>query len=474
MCTYMRRLGWFGLGGALLLSTLPADARPVAPALLCETYSDAPSCLGGQLAACETCHQPGGSTKLNVFGDDVLVGLSAEVDPPLTDEDFATHLPAVLAALEAIDSDEDGFSNSEEIAQGSYPGVSTSTPVAPTCPDDPSAYPYTFCSYDHDFALQRVSIDVCGRRSTFEQVEAMMALDEAGRRQAIHDKLDECLKTEFWISPGGQLAEMAHRKIRPVTGLQNFADFVPDYGLFVYANTGDRNVQDVLLAQYLVQITTGPLGTTYSEVSSLESQPLQADKRAGMLTTSWMLFYNTMFTAIPRSTAAQAYRAYLNFDIALQEGLTYDNPEPVDYDGAGVTAEGCIGCHRTIEALAGPFSRYNGLQGVPLTYDPARMDGLANALGKPALSTLPESGWVLGQEVDDLLEWAQVVANSDEFYRAVAEDYWKLFVGNAPSPEDPDAFAEYTEVWQSLRDDPNHRVETMLHRLIDTEAYGAP
>jgi len=473
----MRRLGWIGLGGALLLAALPADARPVAPGLLCERYPDAPACLGGKLAACQTCHVEGGSTKVNAFGSAVRAGLLAETAAPFDDSEFTLHLDDVLASIELDDSDNDGFTNLDELSQGSYPGMDTSLPSEPSCPSDPSSYPYTFCQYDYDFALQRVSIDVCGHRATFEEVEALMATGEDGKRQAIHDKLDACMPTEFWKGPTGQLGELAHRKVRPVTGLQDFADFIPDYSLFIHANTGDRNVQEVLVAQYLVSVTITPEGESiYSVVDSLPEQPLQADKRAGMLTTPWGLFYNTMFTAIPRSTAAQAYRAFLNMDIALQEGLIYETPEPTDYDGAGVTADACIGCHRTIEALAGPFSRYNGLQeGNGTTffqYDANRLEPFAGLY--PDLPNMPESGYLLGQPVDNLLEWAEVAANSDEFYQAVTEDYWKLFVGSPPTPEKPAAFEEYTALWQSLRDDDGHQVTKMLHRLIDTEAYGAP
>ncbi len=473
----MQRLGLVLLGGALLLTAVPAHARPTAPAVLCDRYPSSPSCLGGKLVACETCHTEGGGTKLNPFGAEVKTSLSAETDAPFDDNDFTLHLDDALAGIELGDADKDGFTNLDEISQGSYPGSASSVPSEPVCPSDPSKYPYTFCAYDHDFALQRVSIDVCGHRATFEEVTALDGLDSTGKRKLIHDKLDECVATEFWKGPLGQLGELAHRKIRPVTGLQDFGDPIPDYALFIYANTGDRNVQDVLLAQYLVSVALDGAGnSTYTVVDDLESQPLQHEKRAGMLTTSWVLFYNTMFTAIPRSAAAQAYRAFLNMDIALQEGLTYDTPEPTDYDGAGVTAESCIGCHRTIEALAGPFSRYNGLQEANGTsffqYDPNRLDAFAPLY--PAVPSMPESGWLLGEPVANLLEWAQVAANSDEFYQAVTEDYWKLFVGSAPTPENPEAFEEYTALWQSLRDDETHQVTAMLHRLIDTEAYGAP
>lgn len=38
-----------------------------------------------------------------------------------------------------------------------------------------------------------------------------------------------------------------------------------------------------------------------------------------MNTTQWLLVMNTMYSFLPRSTAAQAYRAYLGLDISERE-----------------------------------------------------------------------------------------------------------------------------------------------------------
>ena len=72
---------------------------------------------------------------------------------------------------------------------------------------------------------------------------------------------------------------------------------------------------------------------------------------------------NTMFTSIPRTTAAQAYRAFLGYDIAKLEGLWPVAGEPADYDNKGVGAPACAGCHATLDPLTYPFSRYEGIGG---------------------------------------------------------------------------------------------------------------
>jgi hypothetical protein len=65
------------------------------------------------------------------------------------------------------------------------------------------------------------------------------------------------------------------------------------------------------------------------------------ERRAGMLTSYWFLVFNDMFTALPRTAAAQSYRAYLGYEIAQQQALFPVNDEPVDYDLKGVTQAEC-------------------------------------------------------------------------------------------------------------------------------------
>jgi hypothetical protein len=278
------------------------------------------------------------------------------------------------------------------------------------------------------------------------------------------------------------LWNIAHEKIRPLMAFfSQRQNFFADYAIFVWTQIDGHDVRDMLTADYHVNVET-PLGEgdvsflEYSVVDDLPGQPLQRDRRAGMLTLAWPLFYNTMFTALPRTTAAQAYRAFLGLDIAKSEGLDWAiEGEPVDYDNTGVTAPECAQCHSTLDPLAYPFATYNGLQddGVIglFEYDPDRIEKhFADQF--PEMLNMPESGFIFGEPVADLIEWADVAANSDAFYVARTEDYWKLLMGRDPQPENADSYAEFTALWEDLRE--TNSVEEMLHQLIETEAYGAP
>ena len=80
--------------------------------------------------------------------------------------------------------------------------------------------------------------------------------------------------------------------------------------------SGNRDVRDLLLADYYVEASAND-SPSYRRVNTLNGQNLEPsarrnDQYAGLL-------INTMFTPIPRTTAAQAYRAYLGLDIAKSE-----------------------------------------------------------------------------------------------------------------------------------------------------------
>jgi hypothetical protein len=64
------------------------------------------------------------------------------------------------------------------------------------------------------------------------------------------------------------------------------------------------------------------------------------------------------------------------------------------------------------------------------------------------MADLPEAGVLFGQPVANLLEWAQVAANSDAFARATLLDYWKLLFGEAPRPEET---AEFDQLCKTSR-----------------------
>jgi hypothetical protein len=457
---------------AFLAVSQPAEARTVAPELFCEAVPDAAMCWEAGAAPCAVCHtqQPA----LDPYGEDVR-GALLEIANATDVAAFQEHLADALAAVATIDSDGDGVTNEEEISLGSYPGDPASQPGAAECPDEPIGWLHV-CSYDARFAFLRVWQDFCGTRPDSDSLAIFDAADDESRRALVHEALDDCLATEFWMGRDGQVWKLAHRKVRPIVEIRGFAEFDYDYGLFAYAHLDHHDVRDVLTASYIVEPSpAGTVPTTYTRFDGpLPSQPLEPARRAGMLTSAWSLLYNTMFTAIPRNAAAQAYRAHLDLDIAQLEGLEASAPVPVDYDGAGIAAPACATCHSTLDPLSYPFTRYNGLQDPLYAYDPGRMVEFATALGKPELASVPEAGRVLGQDVENLLEWASVAASSDDYFRAVAADYWKLLVGAEPSPDQGAIYADYEVVWSSLAADPEHSVFTMLHGLVDTEAYGAP
>lgn len=463
----------------LLVSAKFAHSRPVAPALFCELYSSAPTCAG-MPTSCDTCHL--GPPTVNDFGAEVRNGLSQYATAPFADGDFDQYLAQVLMEIEALDSDGDGFSNLDEIQSGTAPGLPDSFPGGAECPSAESVadLDYQVCTYDYDYVYRKVGIDFCGLPPTFEEMEAFQAMSEPDQQAEIHSLLDTCLDTEFWLGPNGVLWNVAHNKIRPVGSLIDFADYFNDYEYFVYTQIDDRDVREVLIGQYLIErveeMDGDSVRSVYQTVEIRDGQPMQPERRAGLLTSAWPLFYNTMFTALPRGTAAQAYRAFLGFDIAASEGLNWPiENEPVDFDRAGVTNPTCAGCHATLDPLSYPFSRYNGIQGDGAIglymYDPDRIDKYFVAR-YPDMATMPEAGYLMGQPVADLLEWAQVAANSDQFLMATTNDYWRRLIGEPPGLDTPDEHAEYTALWQALAQ--HHSVEQMLHGLIDTEAYGAP
>jgi hypothetical protein len=421
---------------------------------------------------------------MNAYGVDVGEALEAYIDKPFATDDFADYLGFALVDIEEIDSDGDGFSNIDELFEGSRPGDAESVPGEVVCPtaEEIADLDYKICEYDRSYVYRKTAIEFCGIPPTFEELESFRKLSSSDQDLEVHAKLDECLDTQFWQGFNGVLWSVAHNKIRPLTAFfGGETNFFADYALFTWTQTDGRDVRDMLTAGYFVEVGT-PNGEgdvsllTYTQTDELPGQPMQPERRVGLLTMAWPLFYNTMFTALPRATAAQAYRSFLGLDIAKSEGLQWGVAgEPIDYDDAGVTAAECADCHATLDPLAYPFATYNGLQEDQLIgrmmYDPDRVQKYFGTLF-PKMLNMPESGVIMGTPVNNLLEWAQVAANSDQFYIARATDYWKLLMGETPDPADAQGFAEFSAAWEGLRE--SNDIEAMLHQLIDTEAYGAP
>ncbi|WP_257447276.1 hypothetical protein [Archangium lipolyticum] len=452
-------------------------AKPPAGGVFCNTYPSAPACTGQQ-PACTYCHVA--PPQRNDFGAAVASELAPGAPRPLSDNDFAAALPTALRAVEALDSDGDGVTNLVEFQKGTLPADPRSVPAETGGCSGGTNAQYDVCRYDARFAYKRVLLDFCGLSPTYAQLKAFAALSADEQRAKLDAELDRCTQSEFWRGKNGQLWKLAHPKIRPVGSLKSgedkgaipLADYYDDYALYAYAQLDDHDARDVMTAKYYVRRETNP--TRYTKETSLPSQYVDEAHRAGNITSSWSLIYFVMFTALPRNAASQAYRGYLGYDIAKQEGLFSIPDEPRDYDAKGVTAPACAACHATLDPLSYPFRNYQGLSltafNTSARYIPNRLETYFPDVA-PNITQTPEAGYLFGQPVKDLVEWAQVGANSDAFAIAAVTDYWKLLVGHPPTPEEN---AEFVATWRRFKGTHNYSVQRMLHDLIRTEAYGAP
>ncbi|MEM6928518.1 MAG: hypothetical protein AAF602_16400 [Myxococcota bacterium] len=440
-----------------------ALARPPAPQAFCGTYPDTPPCTAGTLS-CDLCHTA--PPTLGPYGGDLADAFGA---PTTSDADFVARLPVALRDVESLDSDGDGRTNAEEIEVGSRPGT----------PDDD---PADDRSYDPGFALRRVSIDVCGRSPTPAEREAVRAA--ADPEDHVVERLRACLDSDHWLGVDGVLWTLAAPKIRP---REPFAQSIArvyerDYNLFVWTQTDDRDARELLTADYQVSRTEDS-PPTYQRRPLTGPQAPDPSTRAGMLTTSWFHSSNTMGQALPRVTAAEAYRAYLGYELSVPEGL-FAPPGPfVDYDGKGVDHPDCIDCHRTLDPLAYLFARYVGAgenrffpdaePPVPPSshFYPERLEQFVGFDGGPGLLDVPTTGALFGEPGYTLVTWAEAAADSETFARTVVLDYWRHFVGHPPGATEA---AEFEAIWRGFVTTDDYRVESMLEALVTTEAYGAP
>lgn len=443
-----------------------ALALPSAPAILCEMLPDAADCVG-RVAGCETCHTSTWPASWNAYGVDVGQALE---DP----DDFAGSLPAALLVLSSRDADGDGVANGDELLQGTNPGDRDD--AWPYCAPAPVLRDEAPLSeaFDMDRALRRLSILYCGRSPTYEERRAFAGEVPAAQYARMHEALDACLASTYWRDEG--LPRIADAKIRPIAsvGIDSpvgivIGDYEWDYRLFSYVLTEDRDARDLLLADYHVDVVDGRLVRVdglVSQDSGSGPQPLVVDRRAGMLTTQWFLSVNTMFSALPRTTAAQAYRAYLGMDIARLEGIVPVAGEPLDVDDKGVQRAECASCHSTLDPLSYAFASYNGIGGGLDrigTYDPARPTRMIDDWEAPAT-------FVFGQPVEGVRGWAEVAAESEAFQRTLALMFFRHALEREPSVDELSALAA---AWRALPED-GYSANRFLHRLIDQDAFGRP
>lgn len=472
-----------------------AWANPFMPAQLCQASPGAPACEGGQVA-CSFCHTPR-LPELNVFGGDIKKWLEQNaMKLPESVEGTAE----LLAGVATLDSDGDGITNADEIKGGTMPGVTSADLSSGRCGGVP-------CVYDHDYAYRRIRNSVCRLPANYEDFATFKALSAAEKSNKLHDLLDDCMKMNGWRGKNGVVWEIGHYKIRPIgnlklgedQGMIPAVDYYADYNIFVYTQIDGNDAREMLLADYAVkrvEIGDQTIYTKQTPTRLTDGIVMQPERRVGLLTSFWNLSVYLNYTGIARVLVAQAFTAFLGVNLAQMQGL---QPPPVseskfrDYDNKGVERPECAVCHTTVDALAYPFRNYNGLTGTtnilggqnasllssvdnlgnennltPLSYSLPRMNALAQRY--PGIQEMPEAGYIFGQRVNNLKEWATVLVNSDQFASNLVKDYWRAVIGHDPTEAEQD---EFRQVWQRFKNVHSFKVDDMMHDLINTMAFGS-
>lgn len=471
-----RLLALAGVGVASASFAPEARARPTAPRVFCETYADAPECMGRSIT-CNKCHLSTQPVAWNSYGAALMGALGGAA--------FDDNLASALVSVEDEDSDGDGLSNREEIELGTDPGDPLSQWMPRPTPEGVDNPSYAIGEYDPAYAYKRVAVLFCGASPSYEESKKFAELDGGAQMEAIHDKLSGCLESDFWIDEA--LASLAHPKIRPVkaygpdTDVQiggykiTLADYKWDYRLWQYILSGDRDARELLTATYHIGLDAA--GEWQRIEGTIPNGPMKfgggqllaPQHRAGMLTTQWNLFLNIMFAAIPRVVAGHAYREYLGLDISLNEGIMPVAGEPLDLDLKGVDAPACAQCHSTLDPLSYAFSYYEGI-------DLKHLDRTGQYRAERPMERIP--GWaeaqpgfvVLDQKVDNLVDLAREMANSREFQRNLAHTFFVYTIGHSPLPDELD---EFDAVWTAMPTD-GYSANRLLHRIVDTDAFGIP
>ncbi len=500
----------FCQGILLLFASFWAElsyGKPWASELFCQSYPASPSCAGTTIS-CSFCHkaQP---PALNNFGACMKHAIKVQADFPTTPEDFR----AAVELIQDEDCDSDGFSNMQEIQAGQLPGDERKFPTSNRCNGrsltDPLTGPWKLCAADSDYVWKKIWLDVCGEPPSYPDYMDFKKRSDSEKTTALSDQLDQCLKSNHWRGKDGVVWEIGQYKIRPVgsvkagedPGVIPIVDYYADFHLFVYSQIDGHDARDQLLADYTV--TRNLLGanrTSYTKLAPqrlLDGQVMQPDRRVGLLTTFWNLSFYLNYTGIARVLVAQAFNAYLGVSLAQMQGLNAADPALTgfaDYDSKGVTRPECAQCHLAIDPLTYPFRNYNGLTGTarvlqgqsatplqnlanlgdetnltPLSYALPRMEFLDQQF--PGIKNMPEVGYIFGQRVANLREWATVMANSDMFAANTVKDYWIVMVGHEPRS---DEMKEFEKLWRDFKGVHQYSVKAMLHDLIQTEAYSVP
>lgn len=460
------------LAGLTLALPSLAEARPNGPGAFCEQYPSSPDCLG-RLITCDTCHDSTDPVLWNSYGTAVTIALAGR--------DFDTYLSEALAAVESEDADDDGESNLDEILIGTNPGRAESLwqPLPePTGLDNPW---YSLGEYDAVLAYRRMSALYCGQSPDYATLESVRALSPSEQRERVHEDLALCLDSAYWRGRG--LRELADPRVRPLesVGIETeinlygallaLADYYWDYRLWRYVLSDDRDLRELLTAQYhVIEAGDGTLERIEGEQPNPflgGGQPLEPEHRAGMITTQWFLVINTMLSPIPRTTAAHALRSYLDMDISRHEGIFPVAGEPTDIDNKGVKAPACAQCHSTLDPLAYVFANYHGIK-YPTDngkYDEQRLVGVIDGWEPDSVTSV-----VFGESVSSVPEWAAVASESIYFRRAMTNMFVEHALGHSAMPAE---MSELAALVETLPAD-GYSANRLIHRIVDTDAFGAP
>jgi cytochrome c553 len=435
----------------LLCSSEKLLASAAAGVELCKKYPESTYC-DAPVNACKTCHSS--PPTLNAFGEEVRVHLGG----PLV-----SAVVASMVSIEEGDADGDGVSNIDELKQKGAPGNPDIKPAGKVA-----------LVYDESIAMKRLKALYCGESVTFELMQKLEAADD--KKAMLHAELNTCLSSEYWKKEA--LFRLADKKIQPL-GAVGFggnvviSDFRWDYRLFAYIMSDDRDVRELLSAQYHIDESGKRVeGKQAREelpqilgqrIVIAGGQPLQADRRAGMITTQWFLTFYTMFASLPRNTASQAYREYLGVDIAKGEGLSPIPNEPRDVDNKNVKQAACAVCHSTLDPLSYAFSTYSGIE-------TSVVEILLNASGSYNAERQPweAQGYILGKPTKDLMDWANQARNSDLFKQNIVRLMFRQAMSRDVLPHEQ---ADFEKMWKSMPED-KYSLNKLLHRLIETTSFG--
>jgi hypothetical protein len=450
----MKRLV-FAIAGLWQLCSVTALAIPQNTRFFCEGYPGSPLCVN-QATVCTTCHSE--APNLNPYGRDLRAELIKFPDFDRKPAAFQKYLRPVMVSVEALDSDMDGIGNGLEIDAGTGPGDATHKPGQDA-----------LLVFDGELALRRIGLLFCGSSPSSEDLQKQRdQIDPILKKQLRQDYLDQCLRSDYWKKEA--LQRLADDRIRPnvAIGAEGdpfiIGDYKYDYRLFAFALSEGHDARDLLLAQYHIndkgQKVEGTIPSHSIPGKSVigNGQPLQIDRRYGMITTQWFISLNTMFADIPRNTAAQAYRAYLGFDIAKSEGLFPIEHEPADYDNKGVKQPACAFCHSTLDPLSYAFTPYAGLA----------VRGHQVGTYVPELTQYEARGYLFGQPVANLGDWARMASESDAFKQTLTQMFFKFAVGRTPATSQHRT--DFARLWQNLDED-GYSADHLIHRLVETLSF---